>query len=134
MASKQLLGVVTSLTLLSTVACGDAKESGIDDSNGSGGSGGSAQGGSLVLVPVAGSSTGLGGAGTARRPGTLPDGFTKVDTGGYQLGELPRRHQPGVRRLRHDRARRAQVIEAAPRGAIRSSWGARRWASPRACL
>jgi fibro-slime domain-containing protein len=84
MASKQLLGVVTSLTLLSTVACGDAKESGIDDSNGSSGS---AHGGSLVLVPVGGSSTGTGGAGNGAPPGTLPDGFTKVDTGGYLLGE-----------------------------------------------
>lgn len=84
MASKQLLGVVTPLTLLSTVACGDAKNSTIGDSNGSGGS---AHGGSLVLVPVAGSSTGTGGAGNGAPPGTLPDGFTKVDVGGYQLGE-----------------------------------------------
>jgi len=84
MASKQLLGVMTSLTLLSTVACGDAKDSNVSGSNGSGGS---AQGGSLVLVPVAGSATGFGGAGNGAPPGTLPDGFTKVDVGGYQLGE-----------------------------------------------
>jgi hypothetical protein len=54
MASKQLLGVVTALTLLSTVACGDAKDNRINDPEGSGGS---AHGGSLVLGPLAGSST-----------------------------------------------------------------------------
>jgi fibro-slime domain-containing protein len=88
MARKQLVGaMVWSLALLSTVGCGSSKGSGIDDSNGTGANG---KGGSLMLVPVGGaSSTGSGGAngGPGPAPGTLPAGFTKVDVGGYQLGD-----------------------------------------------
>jgi fibro-slime domain-containing protein len=86
MAPKQLVGVMlTSLTLLSTQGCGSKDDDGgIFDS--AGGSKGTA--GSLMLEPLGGSnSSGGSSGGPGPAPGTLPDGFAKVDVGGYKLGD-----------------------------------------------
>jgi len=85
MAPKQLVGVtVSALALLSALGCGSSDGSGVASSEGKGANG---TGGSLVLVPLGGSSSTGTGGGNSGPPGTLPDGFTKVDVGGYQLGE-----------------------------------------------
>jgi fibro-slime domain-containing protein len=84
MESKQLVGVMLASLTVFALGCSDSKGSAIDGSDGKGANG---TGGSLVLVPLAGSSSvGTGGAGNGAPPGTLPAGFTKADVGGYRLG------------------------------------------------
>jgi fibro-slime domain-containing protein len=86
MARTQLVGVtLTSLTLLSTLACGSKDDGGILDSAGGTGT---SNGGSLMLEPLGGStSSGGSNGGPGPAPGTLPDGFAKADVGGYKLGD-----------------------------------------------
>lgn len=85
MAPKQLVGVmVSALALLAAFGCGSSNGSDIKRSDGKGAN---STGGSLVLVPVGGSSSNGTGGGNSGPPGTLPAGFTKADVGGYQLGE-----------------------------------------------
>lgn len=86
MAHKQRAGVMlSSLALLSTVACGDPDGSAVSDSKGQATASGSGSG--LELVPLGGS-VGVGGTGggPAPAPGMLPDGFTAADVGGYRVG------------------------------------------------
>jgi fibro-slime domain-containing protein len=82
MALLRTSSVVLSATLLSALpACG-----GSDGADGGDPSSMAGSAGSLVLTPVGGSSN-QGGTSGAPPPGTLPDGFTKSDVGGYKLGD-----------------------------------------------
>jgi fibro-slime domain-containing protein len=90
MASTKPTGVIlTGLFLALSPACGgDSDDGGLV--SGTGGTSGSASGGSLSLEPLGGSDgQGTGGddGPSGPPPGTLPSGFTKADVGGYKLGD-----------------------------------------------
>lgn len=87
MVTARLLGVLGLIGAAHAVTACGSSDDGSSVSTGGASSNGTA--GTLVL-PIAGTSNGdtggtTGGPGPA--PGTLPPGFTKVDVGGYKLGE-----------------------------------------------